>query len=72
MANSLSSHIYPALTCAVCGDNAGRWKQHHNRDTGYGVCKSGVEWLINVRHASDAEMKNNYGIAGVNYKDPSK
>lgn len=26
------------LTCSVCGAGAGRWAQHWNRDTGYGIC----------------------------------
>lgn len=26
------------LTCCVCSDPAGRWAQHWNRDTGWGIC----------------------------------
>lgn len=72
MSQNLSSSVYPVLRCAVCGDNAGRWKQHPNRDTGYGVCRPCVDWLVDVRNTSPEQMKNDYGTAGVNYEDVSK
>ena len=72
MDDSISGRKPVALQCAVCGDYAGKWMQHNNRDNGYGVCKPCVEWLVDVCNYSDSQMKNDYGVAGVNYEDPSK
>lgn len=60
------------LQCAVCGSYAGKYQQHSNRDNGYGVCLDCVRWLLTERKVPPAEMKNNYGIAGINYKDPNE
>lgn len=59
------------LTCCVCGDSAGKFKQHPNRDTGYGVCLKCVLWLTETRHVGPEEMKRNYGTAGINYESPT-
>lgn len=55
------------LECAVCGGDAGRWHQHWNRDTGYGVCRQCIDWLRATNRATEDEIRDNYGIEGVNY-----
>lgn len=55
-----------SLECCCCGGGAGKWKQHFNRDTGYGVCASCVKWM-KERGTSDAEIAENYGKEGVNW-----
>jgi hypothetical protein len=57
------------MTCCVCGSAAGRWAQHWNRDTGFGICSKCVEWQRD-RGTSQEEMKSLYGEPGVNYSDP--
>jgi len=54
------------MTCCVCGANAGRWQQHWNRDTGYGVCVRCIEWL-RERKTSETEIADLYGKDGVNW-----
>lgn len=54
------------LTCCVCGDYAGRWHQHWNRDTGYGICRKCVDWLIKRGESAD-EILDLYGREGINY-----
>lgn len=56
------------MTCAVCHNYAGLFQQWHNRDNGYGVCAPCIKWLTNDRKVSAEEIKQNYGIAGVNYE----
>ena len=53
-------------TCAVCGSDAGRWQQHSNRDTGYGICVKCVAWLRG-RGMDEAELANLYGTESVNW-----
>jgi len=55
------------LECCVCGGDAGRFQQHWNRDDGYGICRSCVDWLIDKRNTSPEEIKDCYGTEGVNY-----
>jgi hypothetical protein len=55
------------MICSVCGAWAGAFKQHSNRDDGYGICRSCVDWLLN-RGTSQEEITRNYGVAGVHYK----
>lgn len=61
------------LTCCVCGDYAGKWQQHSNRDTGFGICTRCVEWLRTPRKNTDLprESEENihdyYGIEGKNW-----
>jgi hypothetical protein len=57
------------LTCACCGSSAGRWKQHWNRDIGFGVCAKCIVWMKG-RGTSDEEIASCYGTAGVNYESP--
>ena len=54
------------LECACCGADAGRWRQWYNRDTGYGVCRKCVDWLIGRGETAD-EIRDCYGISGVHY-----
>jgi hypothetical protein len=55
------------LTCSCCGEDAGRWQQHWNRDTGYGVCRKCITGILKDTPAD--ELASCYGIAGINYAD---
>lgn len=55
------------LRCSCCGDDAGRWKQWHNRDTGYGVCLRCVTWFRQDGRETEDEIRRNYGIEGENW-----
>lgn len=59
-----------SLTCCVCGEPAGRYEQHWNRDTGYGICAACVAWLRG-RGESEEEIKSSYGIEGTNFEQRS-
>lgn len=54
------------LVCCCCGADAGRWRQHWNRDTGFGVCSPCVD-TMRSRGTSDAEIADLYGTAGINW-----
>jgi hypothetical protein len=56
-----------SLECCVCGGGAGNFRQHWNRDHGYGICRSCVDWLIEQRKATPEEILDLYGKEGVNY-----
>lgn len=61
------------MACSVCILGAGRWQQHSNRDTGYGICRSCADWVSNPkqrgRHVcSPMEMANLYGLPGIHYE----
>lgn len=55
------------LTCCVCGDDAGRFEQWWNRDTGYGICAKSVVWLRS-RGETEEEIRFSYGIEGVHFE----
>ena len=55
------------LTCACCGSDAGKWHQHFNQDTGYGVCARCRDW-IQARGMDPGEFRQSYGKPGVNYE----
>ena len=64
------------LSCCVCGDDAGRWQQHWNRDTGYGVCVKCIGWARDrakqyrgglTPENVEAEIADLYGREGVNW-----
>lgn len=61
------------LTCACCGEPAGRWAQWFNQDTGYGICLRCVTWFRQdimkngERRQSEEEIKSYYGIEGQNW-----
>jgi hypothetical protein len=58
------------LECCCCGGDAGRWHQHWNRDTGYGICMKCIDYCKG--HGMDAdEIKGSYGIEGVNFGEGS-
>lgn len=60
------------LTCCCCGGDAGRWEQHWNRDTGYGVCFPCVE-RFRKQGETEQEITELYGTEGVNWgKAPAK
>jgi hypothetical protein len=61
---------HPALRCCCCGEDAGRFVQHWNRDTGYGICRPCVEDEIR-RGTSAQEIRTLYGIEGRNYAAPA-
>lgn len=51
------------LTCCCCGNDAGRWEQWWNRDTGYGLCAPCGAW-IGAKETPE-EMNRLYGLEGV-------
>lgn len=54
------------LACCVCGGDAGKWHQWWNRDTGYGICRRCVEWVVE-RGETAEQIRDYYGVEGVNY-----
>lgn len=58
-----------ALTCCVCGADAGQFEQHWNRDDGYGICpKCVAEQSAKI---TPEQMASYYGKVGVNYDQPT-
>ena len=57
------------LQCACCGQDAGRWQQWWNRDTGFGLCGKCAAWITAEptarRYMTSEEMDRCYGIEGV-------
>ena len=72
-------HLHPEsmvkvrrLTCCCCGDFAGYWKQHYNRDDGFGVCKRCAEDIRKHRPFGhdpmpEKDFVSTYGVEGVNW-----
>lgn len=56
------------MTCCVCGNAAGRWEQHWNRDTGWGICPHCV--AEEAGRNSPEDLQALYGKPGVNYDQP--
>lgn len=56
------------LTCCICGEYAGKFEQHWNRDAGWGVCPQCVSEQAAI--VSPEELAELYGAAGVNYDVP--
>lgn len=54
------------LTCSCCGSDAGRFQQHYNRDTGFGICARCIAW-IRGRGTPEPEIARLYGAEGVNF-----
>lgn len=52
------------LTCAVCGAET-RGRQWWNRDTGYGVCSTCIDWLKMCE--TPEEIRSCYGLEGTHY-----
>lgn len=64
-----------AKTCACCGSSAGRWKQWHNQDTGYGICRRCVDWVMTRTVfgrpdpiGAPLEFCRTYGMPGQHYE----
>jgi hypothetical protein len=59
------------LTCCCCGESAGEWLQHWNRDEGFGVCHPCVtrirERMTGPGYMSEDAIRSCYGIEGVNW-----
>ncbi len=55
------------MTCACCGGSAGKYKQHHNQDKGYGLCLKCYDW-IKGRGESVAQMRRTYGKPGLHHE----
>lgn len=58
-----------SMTCCVCGNGAGRWEQHWNRDTGYGICPRCAAEQSAIE--APERMLELYGAPGVNYRQPA-
>lgn len=56
------------LECCVCGNNAGTWEQHYNRDDGYGICVSCVAEQASIE--TPERLEQLYGKVKVNYDQP--
>jgi len=56
------------LTCCICGEGAGKWHQHWNRDTGYGICVACV--ASEAARLDPEELKSFYGVVMNNYDQP--
>jgi hypothetical protein len=54
------------LRCACCDGDAGRFAQHWNRDTGFGVCSECVARQL-AKGVSAQEITELYGVEGINY-----
>ena len=58
------------LTCCCCGSGT-TGEQWHNRDTGYGICAKCIAWMRG-RKTSESEIKDLYGIEGINFPRENK
>ena len=63
--SNLSSKI-----CCCCGGDAGRYKQHWNRDTGYGLCERCIDFC--AEGTPEADFEETYGKPGVHYARRAK
>lgn len=54
------------LTCCCCGDDAGKYQQWYNRDTGYGICPPCIDWLRN-EGVTEESIFDLYGKEGINF-----
>lgn len=59
------------LVCCCCGESAGHWVPHWNRDIGFGVCYRCVARIRERKSGpgfmSESEILECYGIEGVNW-----
>lgn len=51
--------------CCICGQNAGKWEQWHDRDTGFGICPPCAK--KESSRSLPEEMKSFYGVEGQHY-----
>lgn len=62
------------LECSCCGGDAGRWRQFHNQDAGYGMCARCVDSIMArgpaylERHGID--INRTWGLPGV-HREPA-
>ena len=54
------------MQCSCCGADAGRFQQWSNRDTGWGICRSCIDW-IKGRGETAEEIHRLFGVEGVHY-----
>ena len=66
----MSEQRLTLLDCCCCGGGAGRFKQWHNRDKGFGICRGCLNYEIERKTPVD-RIKNLYGVEGVNYQGES-
>lgn len=65
--NTTTEKPVRSLTCCCCGAHAGRFQQHYNRDTGYGICPKC--YAAEIKRGTSAEDSANlYGKPGVNFE----
>ena len=66
----MTIHTARWLRCACCGNDAGKWHQWPNQDSGFGLCSRCADWIIerDARKPPDwrTDMNRTYGIPGVN------
>lgn len=55
------------LTCNCCGEGAGRFVQHWNRDTGWGICRNCLNRHYIGKGHDAAEIRSLFGEEGINY-----
>lgn len=61
-----------ALTCCCCGEDAGVWQQHWNRDTGFGLCPRCVNSpRLRESWMEPGDFEDCYGLPGVNTAHPT-
>lgn len=68
--NAMQKHPVGPKTCSCCGGSAGSWRQWPNRDTGWGMCRTCIDWLV-ARDAHDGTpemVRDLYGIPGVHHE----
>lgn len=57
------------LACSCCGEDAGKWLQFHNQDTGHGLCSRCADWIIERDQRKPPEwrtdMNRTYGTPGI-------
>lgn len=58
-------------TCACCGGDAGKWKQWHNQDKGFGLCRKCADWIAKRTMfgkpdplGNPLEFSQTYGLPG--------
>lgn len=64
------SEAKTSKTCSCCGGEAGKWQQWHNRDTGWGMCRVCIDWLVqrDSRDGTPEAVWDLYGIPGVHHE----
>jgi len=55
------------LECNCCGRNAPAYKQWHNRDIGYGMCRRCIKSIRSKKQMTEEEIKSSYGVEGIHW-----